>query len=91
MLNLTLRVVRPGGDEKTYAIIPKVVVAFERQFGVGIGRAFQEQQKAEHLYWLAWKAEQASGAVVKPFDDWLDNVNDVELIEDDAAPLTGGA
>lgn len=85
MISVTLKVVT-ADSEREYRLTPAVVVAFERQFGMGIGKAFQSDQKAEHLYWLAWKSEQHSGAVVKPFDGWLDTIVDVQLIEDPARP-----
>lgn len=88
MLTMTLRVVRKDGSSSDYSMTPKVVVLFERQFGKGVGRAFQEEQRAEHLYWLAWKSEHEAGKAVKPFDGWLDDIVDVQMIEDDAAPLT---
>jgi hypothetical protein len=91
MIDLSLRVVKADGTDVVLPVMPKTVVAFERQFGMGIGKAFQSEQKAEHLYWMAWKAQANTGAVVKPFDGWLDDVVSVELVEDAAVPLTGAA
>jgi hypothetical protein len=85
VISLTLRVVRADG-ETDYRLNPSVVVAFERQFKTGIGKAFAAEQKAEHVYWLAWKAEQHSGAVVKPFEGWLEDVADVQMVEEPARP-----
>lgn len=90
MLTMTLRVVRKDGSSSDYGITPKVVVMFERQFGKGVGRAFAEEQRAEHLYWLAWKSEHEAGKPVKPFDGWLDDIVDVEMVEGDSHPLTSG-
>ncbi|HEY7824728.1 MAG TPA: hypothetical protein VIG24_17945 [Acidimicrobiia bacterium] len=66
------------GTESEYPVTPKVEVEFERKFGVGIGKAFQEQ-KREHQHYLAWLAVKASGAVVKPFDGWLETVTNTEV------------
>lgn len=66
------------GTEAEYPVTPKVEVEFERKFGVGIGKAFQEQ-KREHQHYLAWLAVKASGAVVKPFDGWLETVENTEV------------
>ena len=85
MISLTLRVVT-ADSERDYRLTPSVVVAFERQFGMGLGKAFTSDQKAEHVYWLAWKAVQAAGGVVKPFDSWLESVVDVEMVEDAVRP-----
>jgi hypothetical protein len=43
----------------------------------------------EYIYWMAWEAERRTGVVVKPFDGWIEDVEDVELADD--APLTQGA
>ena len=85
MISLTLRVVA-ADSETDYRLTPAVVVAFERQFKVGIGKAFASEQKAEHMYWLAWKCVQQSGAEVKPFEGWLDTITDVQMVEDTPRP-----
>ena len=66
------------GTEAEYPVTPKVEVEFERKFGVGIGKAFQEQ-KREHQHYLAWLAVKASGVVVKPFDGWLETIESTEV------------
>jgi hypothetical protein len=68
-----------SGNETEYPVTPKVEVEFERKFGVGIGKAF-EQQKREHQHYLAWLAVKASGVVVKPFDGWLEEVENTEVL-----------
>ena len=85
MISLTLRVVT-ADSERDYRLTPAVVVAFERQFGLGIGKAFAQDQKAEHMYWLAWKCVANSGQVVKPFEGWLDTITDVQMVEDTPRP-----
>ena len=82
MFGLTLRVITKDG-EKNVPVTPKVSVEFERQFQTGIGRAFQEN-KVEHIYWLAWKASGASS----DFDSWLDNLVDVQMTEAADRPLS---
>ena len=82
MISLTLRVTHDG-ETNEYTVGPKVQVAFEREWKVGLPKAFASDQKVEHLYWLGWKAQQASGKVVKPFDGWLDGVESVEIVEAD--------
>jgi hypothetical protein len=82
MINLTLRVETENGSGD-YQVGPKVQVAFEREWKVGMPKAFNSEQKMEHLYWLAWKAVHMSGEVVKPFDGWLDTVTSVEIVGGD--------
>lgn len=78
-VSLSCKVWSLSGDESEYPITPKVEVDFERKFGMGIGKAFNEQ-KREHQHYLAWLAVKASGAVVKPFDGWLDDVQNTEVL-----------
>lgn len=91
MISLSLRVTTTNGTND-YQVGPKVQVAFEREFKVGLPKAFAADQKMEHLYWLAWKcAEQVAksgGPAVKPFDGWLDTVESVEVIGVDDDPLS---
>ena len=82
MISLTLRVTH-NGDTNEYTVGPKVQVAFEREWKVGMPKAFSSDQKVEHIYWLAWKAMGASGAVVKPFDGWMDGLEAVEIVQAD--------
>jgi len=86
MISLNLRVTHDGNTNE-YAVGPKVQVAFEREWKVGLPKALTQDQRMEHLYWLGWKAQQASGAVVKPFDGWLEGVESVEVAEADS-PLS---
>jgi ribulose bisphosphate carboxylase small subunit len=91
MLGLRLRVVTSDGELGEFAVTPKVQVEFERHFKIGVGKAFQQEQRVEHMYWLAWKAVHAAGHAVKPFDSWLDDIVDVQMAEDVNVPLDGTA
>jgi hypothetical protein len=82
---MVVTVVRAGDQRETFTVKPATIVAFERHFGVGLG-ALSTDARMEYIYWLTWEAERRSGAVVKPFDGWLEDVEDVELA-DDADPL----
>lgn len=76
---------KTDGQKRTYPILPKTQVAFEREFNVGLG-SLAVDTRLEYIYWLAWHAEKTSGAVVKLFNDWLDDVASVEP-EEDQVPL----
>jgi hypothetical protein len=82
MFGLVLRVVTAEGADDV-PVTPRVIVGFEREFQTGLGRAFQTDQKAEHMFWLAWKAS----ASKKGFDAWLDNLIDVQIVEGTERPL----
>lgn len=83
MFGLVLRVVTEDGEAEV-PVTPKVIVQFEREFQTGLGRAFQNDQKAEHMFWLAWKASSSKAA----FDSWLDKVQTVEVVEGNERPLS---
>ena len=91
MITLNLRVTTSNGTDD-YTVGPKIQVAFEREFKVGLPKAFAADQKMEHLYWLAWKcameAAKSGGPAVKPFDGWLDTVESVEVVGVDEDPLS---
>lgn len=82
MISLSLRVTHTG-ETNEYVVGPKIQVQFEREWKIGMPKAFSADQKIEHIYWLAWKATGASGAVVKPFDSWIDGLEAVEIVQGD--------
>lgn len=86
MVQLTLRVTTERGADE-YVVTPKVQVLFEREFKMGLPKAFTAEPRMEHVYWLGWRAMQAAGEVVKPFDEWLGSVRSVEMVEGAEVPL----
>lgn len=88
MLHMSITVTLDDGAPKSYPVGPRVQVDFEREYKLSMLSAFSSDPKMEHLYWLGWKASHAAGAVVKPFDQWLDDVQSVEPdMGGDAGPL----
>lgn len=68
-------------EDGEYPVTPLVQVAFEREFKVGIAKAFSVEQRNEHIYWLAWKAMHAAGRTVPPWGDkFLEVLESVELV-----------
>lgn len=67
-------------EEHVFPVKPKTVLAFERKFGMGMAKAFSTDQRHEHIFFLGWEAMRSSGVVVKPFDAWLDEIEEVELV-----------
>jgi len=84
---MRLRVVPSEGEPYEVNVTPKVIVASERQFGKPMTQLFGENASFEALCWAAWRATQASGRIVKPFDEWLDDVDSIEAGEADRVPL----
>ena len=92
-MKISLRIVHDG-SERLLVAGPAAIVAFERHWSLGIGKAMSEV-RVEHLAWLAhraaWQEAQAgNGPAVKPFDTWLDALEDIEAVgdEDDDSPLS---
>jgi hypothetical protein len=85
MDGLGIKVKTTDGNEASYKLTPRVIVAFEQQYGKGMPKLLGEEQKVEHVYWLAWKCMQSNGVVVKPFGpEFLDTIVSAELDADDS-------
>jgi len=83
MDGLAIKVKTTDGLEASYKLTPRVIVAFEQQFGKGLPKLIGEEQRIEHIYWLAWKSMQVGGIVVKPFGpEFLDTIISAELDSD---------
>jgi hypothetical protein len=79
MDGLAIKVKTTDGVEATYKLTPRVIVGFEQQYGKGMPKLLGEEQKIEHIYWLAWKAMQTKGVVVKLFGpEFLDSIVSAE-------------
>lgn len=72
-----------GANDGVYSLRPKTLVQFEQKFNKGFAKLLTEEQKLEHIYFLAWAAIRDSGKVVKPFGEaFLDTLISVELETD---------
>lgn len=71
--------VHKNGQELSYSITPKVVVAWERKHNLGLAKAFSHDQRMELLFSLAYECIKASGETVKLFDEWLEEIEWAEL------------
>jgi hypothetical protein len=85
MISMKMDVITSEGTS-TVSITPKVQVEFERHHSMGIAKAFGEDMRMEHVYWLAWKSMRHVKSTSLDFDQWLDTVIDVEM-EGDDTPL----
>jgi hypothetical protein len=83
MDGLQIKVKTNDGFEGFLSLRPKSLVAFEQKFGKGFAKLLGEDQKMEHIYFLAWVALKNDGKVVKPWGDgFLDTLDSVELVVD---------
>lgn len=87
MIGVSLQVAMPG-EVIVVPVTPRAAVNFERNFKVSLTKAIVEEEKMEHIYYLAWEAVRLSGRVVKPFDSWLEDVLNVTFVmEETPVPL----
>jgi hypothetical protein len=89
MDGLAIKVKTTDGVEVSYKLTPRIIVAFEQNFGKGMPKLLGEEQRVEHIYWLAWKAMQVNGVVVKLFSpEFLDTIVSAELDADSSFEST---
>ena len=81
----SLKITRADGTVTTHEVTPSVEYAFEQQFRKGFHKAFREDERQEHIYWLAWECLRRSDAPdVKPFGlPFLETLKEVEVVADD--------
>lgn len=84
---MRLRVVPSEGEPYEVPVTPKVLVAAERQFGKSMTQLFGESPSYEALCWAAWKGSHVAGRIVKPFDEWLDDIDSIDGSEEPRVPL----
>lgn len=82
----SLKITRADGTVTTHEVTPSVEYAFEQQFRKGFHKAFREDERQEHIYWLAWECLRRSDAPdVKPFGlPFLETLKEVEVVADDS-------
>ena len=92
MDGLAVKVKTVDGNEVSYKLTPRIIVAFEQNFGKGMPHLLGQEQRVEHIYWLAWKAMQVNGVVVKLFGpEFLDTIVSAELDADSSFESTATA
>jgi hypothetical protein len=92
MDGLAIKVKTTEGVEASYKLTPRIIVAFEQNFGKGMPHLLGQEQRVEHIYWLAWKAMQVNGVVVKLFGpEFLDSIVSAELDADSSFESTATA
>ena len=89
MDGLKIKVKTIDGIEAIYSLRPRIIVDFENKYNKGMSKLFAEEQKLEHIYYLAWAAMKHNGKVVKPFGpDFLDTLEEVSLVTDPSSEST---
>ncbi len=84
--NWKLTVTMTGEAPVVVTVTPRVILEFEREYKTGLVGAMSQDMHLEHVFWLGWKSMHRAGYVVKPFDVWCEELEDIEL-DVDAVPL----
>jgi hypothetical protein len=79
----SLKIVQTDGTTTECRITPAIEFAFEKYYKIGFLKAFREEEKQSHLFYLAWEALRRSGVTVKPFgEEFVATLDSVEVVED---------
>jgi hypothetical protein len=79
-----LKIVRTDGSVLEGEITPVVEYAFEQYAKMGFHKAFRDEEKQSHVYWLAWEITRRSGETVKPFGmEFIETLKSVEVLDSD--------
>jgi hypothetical protein len=77
---MKLKVTLEDGSSDSYQITPKIEVEFEKHVQGGFVKTLRDEEKQEHVYYLAYLCLKNNGHTVKPFTDgFLDTLSLVEL------------
>lgn len=87
MIGVSLRI-ETAEETVVLPVTPRAAINFERHHKIGITKAFADQQKMEHTYWLGWELLRLASGSIKPFDTWIDTCHKVSFVFDgDIGPL----
>ena len=79
-----LKIVRTDGSVVEGEITPAVEYAFEMYAKMGFHKAFRDEEKQSHVYWLAHEITRRSGETVKPFGlEFIETLQSVEVLDSD--------
>jgi hypothetical protein len=79
-----LKIVRQDGSVLEGDITPAVEYAFEMYAKMGFHKAFRDEEKQSHVYWLAWEITRRSGETVKPYGiEFIETLKSVEVLDSD--------
>ena len=79
-----LKIVKIDGSIVEGEITPAVEYFFEQHTKMGFHKAFRDEEKQSHVYWLAWEVTRRSGETVKPFGlEYIETLKSVEVLDSD--------
>jgi hypothetical protein len=75
------------GRQERYPLRPAVEMEFERVYKVGLTTAFTGEGGATNLYRLAWLAEKSRVSSLPLFENWINDVEVVDVEVEEIAPF----
>ena len=76
-----------NGTEQELTAKPVDLGAFETEHNCSI-TIFEKEQKATHLFWVAWHIARRTKLTTLDYQDWLEDLDDIEVLDEvAAAPL----
>ncbi len=79
-MKLNLQITYTDSTTKTVDAVARDFVAFEEKFNMSITR-LDKEAKLTHFFFMAWNVESRTKSTTLGFDDWLDNVESVEVVD----------
>lgn len=78
-MKLNLLITYKDETEKTVEATARDFVAFEEKFDMSITR-LEKEAKLTHFFFMAWNVEKRSKSTALGFDEWLDTIESVEVV-----------
>lgn len=78
-MKLNLQINYKDETEKTVEATARDFVAFEEKFDMSITR-LEKEAKLTHFFFMAWNVEKRSKSTDLAFEDWLDSIESVEVV-----------
>ncbi len=78
-MKLNLQINYKDETEKTVEATARDFVAFEEKFDMSITR-LEKEAKLTHFFFMAWNVEKRNKSTDLGFEDWLDSIESVEVV-----------
>lgn len=78
-MKLNLHITYKDETEKTVEATARDFVAFEEKFDMSIAR-LEKEAKLTHFFFMAWSVEKRDKSTDLAFEDWLDVIESVEVV-----------
>lgn len=79
-MQINLQITYNDGTTKGVKAVASDLVAFESKFDISIAR-LEQNLKLTHLLFMAWHVEKRTKQTALEFDAWIDNVEQIEVVE----------